>query len=166
LKINILDLEFNCEYFYIRSNSIVEKISFNNRTFYSKYKKITTPLTSILVKQHQNHDIQLALPLIEDNRVNYLVIEYYQEDWKAFYALVKNLLKNLHINLYYSYIDEKDILLQIFIPRDNIGIEIAYKEVENIKHLLNIKLKKSYKIFPNTNLPKNYNIITLPQKKI
>jgi len=166
LKINILDLEFNCEYFYIHSNSIVEKINFNNRTFYSKYKKITTPLNPILLKQHQNHDIHLALPLIEDNRVNYLVIEYYQEDWKGFYALVKNLLKNLHIKLFYSYRDEKKMLLQIFIPRDNIGIETAYKEAENIKFLLNLKHKKSYKIFPNSNLPKNYNIITLPQKKI
>jgi len=166
LKINIFDLEFNCEYFYIHSNSIVEKITFNNRIFYSKYKKVTTPLTSILLKQHQNHDIHLALPLIEDKRVNYLVIEYYQEDWRAFYALVKHLLKNLHINLYYSYRDEKKMLLQIFIPRDNISLEVAYKEVENIKYLLNLKLKKSYKIFPNSNLPKNYNIITLPQKKI
>ena len=58
------------------------------------------------------------------------------------------------------------MLLQIFIPRDNIGLEVAYREVENIKYLLNLKLKKSYKIFPNSNLPKNYNIITLPQKKI
>jgi len=166
LKINILDLEFNCEYFYIHSNSIVEKINFNNRIFYSKYKKLTTPLTHILLKQHQNHEIHLALPLIEENKVNYLVIEYYQEDWKAFYALVKNLLKNLNIKLYFSYRDEKMILLQIFIPRDNISIEVAYKEVEEIKYLLNLKLKKSYKIFPNSNLPKNYNIITLPQTKI
>ena len=166
MKINILDLEFNCEYFYIHSNSIVEKINFNNRIFYSKYKKVTSPLTPILLKQHQNHDIELALPLIEEDRVNYLVIEYYQEDWKAFYALVRNLLKSLDINLYYSYRDEKEMRLQIFIPRENIHLEIAYKEVENIKYLLNLKLKKSYKLFPNPNLPKNYNIITLPQKKI
>ncbi len=166
MKINIFDLEFNCEYFYIRSKSIVEKITFNNRVFYSKYKKITSPLTPILLKQHQNHDINLALPLIENNRVNYLVIEYYQEDWKAFYSLIKYLLKNLHIDLYFSYRDEKELLLQIFIQRDNIDLETAYKEVENIKYLLNLKLKKSYKIFPNSNLPKNYNIITLPQKKI
>jgi len=108
----------------------------------------------------------LALPLIEENRVNYLVIEYGQEDWKAFYALVKNLLKNLNIKLYFSYRDEKMMLLQIFIPKDSVDINIAYKEVENIKYLLSLKLKKSYKIFPNSNLPKNYNIITLPRTKI
>ncbi len=166
MKINIFDLEFESKYFYIYTNSIVEKITFNNRVFYSKYKKITTPLTPMLLKQHQNHDIKLALPLIEKSRVNYLVLEYYQEDWRAFYALVKHLLKNLNINLYFSYQDEEEMLLQIFIPRDNIALDIAYKEVENIKSLLNTKLKKSYKIFPNKNLPQNYNIIAIPHKKI
>lgn len=166
MKINIFDLEFNCEYFYIHSNSIVEKVTFNNRVFYSKYKKITTNLTHILLQQHKKGDIKLAVPLIVDNRVNYLVIEYYQEDWRAFYALVKQLLKNLNINLYYSYLNEKELPLQIFIPRDNINIDIAYKEIENIKSLLNLKLKKSYKLFPNKNLPQNYNIIPLPHKKL
>ena len=166
MKINIFDLEFNCEYFYIHSNSIVEKITFNNRVFYSKYKRISTPLTSILLEQHYNNDIQLALPLIEKDKVNYLVIEYYQEDWRAFHALVKYLLKSLEIKNYFSYKNQKGNQLQVFIKRDNIPLEIAYKEVEEIKFLLNLKSKKSYKVFPNSNLPKNYNIITIPQQKL
>jgi hypothetical protein len=166
LKINIFDLEFDCEYFYIHSSSIVEKITFNNRVFYSKYQKMSTPITPILLQQHYNHDIHLALPLIENNRTNYLVIEYYQEDWKSFYALVQYLLKSLDIKAHTSYIDTKENRLQIFIKRENIPLEIAYKEVEEIKYFLNLKSKKSYKIFPNRNLPKNYNIITIPHKKL
>ena len=166
MKINIFDLEFNCEYFYIHSNSIVEKIIFNNRVFYSKYKKISTPLTPILLQQHYNHDVQLALPLIKNDKVNYLVIEYYQEDWKSFYALVQYLFKSLHIKEYFSYRDNKEERLQLFIKRENISLEKAYREVEEIKYFLNLKSKKSYKIFPNSNLPKNYNIITIPQQKI
>jgi len=166
LKINIFDLEFNCEYFYIHSDSIVEKITFNNRVFYSKYEKVSTPLTPILLKQHYNNDVQLALPLIEEDRVNYLVIEYYQDDWKAFHALIQYLFKSLHITEYFSYQNKKSEHLQLFIKRENILLETAYKEVENIKYLLNLKSKKSYKIFPNSNLPKNYNIITIPQQKV
>jgi len=166
LKVTLLDLEFDYNYFYIYSHSIVEKITFKNRVFYSKYKKVSTPLTPLLIQQHYRDDIQLALPLIENDRVNYLVIEYYQEDWKSFHALIKYLLKNLAIKEYFSYNNKREKHLQIFIKRESIPLETAYKEIENIKYLLNIKTKKSYKLFPNSNLPKNYNIITIPQQKI
>jgi len=166
LKIQIDDLEFNSDYFYIQSKSIVEKIIFNNRTFYSKYEKISTPITPILFKQHQDNEVALALPLIENNMVNYLVIEYLQEDWKTFSALIQHLLKTLEIYQYTIYRNPKKELLQIFIPRFNISLETAYKEVDDIKLILEFKSKKSYKIFPNRNLPQNYNIITLPSKKI
>ena len=166
MKILIDDLEFNSDHFYIQSNSIVEKIVFNNRTFYSKYHPIYTPLNSLLLSQHQNNEITLALPLIEQEYVNYLVIEYTQENWKGFYSLVKHLFKSLNIEEFVSYRNEKKELLQIFIKRANTPLETAYKEVENIKCLLEVKSNRGYNILPNRNLPKNYNIITLPQEKI
>ena len=166
MKITIDDLEFNSEYFYVQSKSIVEKISFNNRTFYSKYEKIFTPLTSILLKQYQDDALTLALPLIEGERVNYLVIEYLQEDWKTFQALVVHLFKTLNITEYVMYQNPKKELLQIFISRKNTPLERAYEEIEEIKNLLELKSKKSYKLYPNKNLPKNYNIITFPLQKI
>ena len=166
MKIQIDDLEFNSDYFYIQSKSIVEKISFNNRTFYSKYEKNPMPISPILLKQHQDNEVSLALPLVENNRVNYLVIEYLQEDWKTFSALIQHLFRTLEIKNYSIYRNPKKELLQIFIPRENISLDKAYKEVDNIKLVLEFKSKKSYKFFPNKNLPQNYNIITLPYQKI
>jgi hypothetical protein len=166
LKIQIDDLEFNSDYFYIQSKSIVEKISFNNRTFYSKYEKTLMPISPILLQQHQDNQVSLALPLIENNRVNYLVIEYLQEDWQQFSALIQHLFKTLKIKKFLIYRNPKKELLQIFIPRKNIPLKTAYDEVEEIKLSLEFKSKKSYKIFPNRNLPQNYNIITLPSQKI
>jgi len=166
LNIKVLDLEFNSEYFYIQRNSIVEKITFNNRTFYSKYEKFPTPISPILLEQHYKNELTLALPLVENSMVNYLVIEYYQEDWNSFYSLIKHLFKTLNIQDYFTYKNPNKNLLQIFIVRDQMPIDIAYDEVEILEHNLNIKSNKSYKIFPNRNSPKNYNIIRLPFKII
>ena len=142
MKIAILDLEFSSECYYIQNRSIVEKIVFNNRTFYSKFEKVTTPLTPVLLQQHQQNEITLAVPLVEENQVNYIVIEYHQEDWQSFYSLVKHLLKSLGIHNFLSYRNEKKELLQLFIPREHIPLKKAYEEVENIKHHLEIKSKK------------------------
>lgn len=162
MKIQIDDLEFNSDYFYIQGDTIVEKIIFNNRTFYSKYKKITTPLNKKLIEQYKKDELSLALPLIEDDMVNYLVIEYYQEDWQSFYSLIKHLFKTLDINDYVAYKNPNKELLQIFILRSNTPLNSAYEEVDKIKQTLELKSKKSYRIFPNRNSPKNYNIITFP----
>ena len=167
MKIHVLDLEFSNDHYYIQNKSIVEKVTFNNRTFYSKFEKVTTALTPILLRQHQQNETTLAIPLVEKNDlVNYLVIEYHQEDWSSFFSLLKHLLKSLEINEFMAYRNIKKELLQLFIPREHIALEQAYKEVENIKHHLELKSKKSYKIYPNINLPKNYNIITLPIEKL
>jgi hypothetical protein len=166
LKIELLDLEFNSEYFYIQKKSIVEKVTFNNRTFYSKFEKYKMPISFDLLQEHKNNGISLAVPLVEENFVNYIVIEYQQDDWNVFYSLLKHLLKSLDIVDFQAYINTDKELFQLFIPRDKMGLDIVYKEVENIKHLLELKSKKSYKIYPNKNLPKNFNIITLPTQKI
>ena len=166
MKITVLDLEFSNDHFYIQTNSIVEKITFNNRTFYSKFKKITTEITPLLLEQHQENKVTLAVSLIENNLVNYIVIEYHQEDWSTFYSLLKYLFKSLDISNYMSYQNSKQNLFQIFIPKSNSSLESAYKEIENIKNFLDFKSKKSYKIYPNKLLPKNKNIITLPTKKL
>ena len=166
MKLQIDNLEFHYDCFYVQSRSIVEKIVFNNRTLYSKFEKQKGELTPFLLKQHSNNEINLALPLIEKEMVNYFVIEYVQEDWKNFYALLQHLFKSLNIQEYTAYKNEKKELLQVFISKKSTPLDLAYKEIEDIKHLLSLKSKKSYKIFPNLNLPKNYNIISLPTQKI
>jgi len=166
LKIELLDLEFNGQYFYILKESVVEKVIFNNRTLYSKFEKHQLPINPNLLQQHHNHKITLAVSLIEEEHSNYIVIEYQQEDWHVFYALLKHLLKSLKIVDFQAYFNSNKKHFQLFIPREKMKLESIYREVENIKHLLELKSKKSYKIYPNKNLPKNFNIITLPTQKI
>jgi hypothetical protein len=166
LKIELLDLTFTAEHFYLQKESIVEKVTFNNRTFYSKFERQIGLLNPNLLQQHFKHEISLAVPLVEDNHVNYIVIEYQQDDWKAFYSLIKHLLKSLNIVNFLAYYTEPKELFQLFIPKEKLQLEMAYKEVENIKHLLELKSKKNYKIYPNINLPKNFNLITLPTQNV
>ena len=124
------------------------------------------PIDDNLLVKHYRNELTLALPLINNNVVNYIVIEYQQDDWQMFYSLLKHLLKTLDIQTFLAYKDTKKELFQLFIPENNIALELAYEKVESIKHLLVLKSKQSYKIYPNKNLPKNLNIITLPTQKI
>ena len=166
MKIEIFDLEFDTEFYYIQRDSIVDKIKFNNRTFYSKFEKIDTPPTPLLIEQHLHREFTIALPLITNNHTNYIVLEYEKEESNHFYYLLKYLLKSLYITQFYTYEGSIEKVVQLFIPIRDITLQEAYKKVENIQQLLEIKSFKRCKIFPNKNLPKNYNKITLPIKKM
>ncbi len=166
MKVKIFDLEFNSNFYYIQKDLIVEKIKFANRTLYSKFKKVEEPPTSLLIKQHLQKELIVALPLITNNLVNYIVLEYEKEETNHFYHLLKYLLKSIYIEKFYTYQSIKEKHIQIFIPVKNMSIESVYKEIIKIKQILESNSSKRCKILPNRNLPINYNKITLPIKKM
>jgi len=166
LKIKIFDLEFNTEFYYIQRDTIVDKIKFNNRTFYSKFEKIDRPPTPLLIEQHLHREFTIALPLITNNHTNYIVLEYEKEETNYFYHLLKHLLKSLYITEFYTYEGSTKRVVQIFIPIGDTPLKEAYKKVKNIKQTLELKSSKRCKIFPDENLPKNYNKIIIPIEKM
>ena len=166
MKTEIFDLEFDSDFYFIKRDSIVDKVTFNNRTLYSKFEKVDSPPTPLLIKQHLNRELTLALPLIRNGFVDYIVLEYEKEESNHFFHLIKHLLKLLEIEYFYTYESSKKNSVQIFIPRTELTVESAYNQVEKIERTLELKSSKRCKILPNRNLPIKYNKITLPIKKM
>ncbi len=98
--------------------------------------------------------MKVALPLIQDGRVNYILLEYQKEEGNRFYYLLKHTLKSLYIEKFYTYLSAKNGYIQIFIPVENIPLESAYELVERIDRELETKFSKRVPtIIPNRNLP-------------
>ena len=165
MKAKIFDLEFDSDFYFVQKDSIVDKVIFDNRTLYSKFEKVDKPPTALLIEQHLNREITIALPLIKNNHVNYIVLEYEKEKNNHFFHLIKHLLKLLEIELFYTYESSKKNYIQIFIPIKS-TVETIYNQVEEIERILELKSSKRCKILPNRNLTIKYNKITLPVKKM
>jgi hypothetical protein len=166
LKITIFDLHFDVDSYYIKRDSIVDKITFNNRTLYSKYEKIAIFPTQLLINQHLNGELIVAVPLISNKTTNYIVIEYEKESSNRFYYLLKQILKSLYIETFYTYKSSKKNHVQIFIPFENFTLEQAYEIIEKIEYTIEFKANKRCKILPHKHFPEIYNKITLPIKKM
>ncbi len=166
MKITIFDLHFDVDSYYIKRDSIVDKITFNNRTLYSKYEKIALAPTKLLINQHLNRELIVAVPLISNNTTNYIVIEYEKESSNRFYYLLKQILKSLYIEKFYTYESSKKNHVQIFIPFENFTLEQAYEIIEKIEYTIEFKANKRCKILPHKHFPEIYNKITLPIKKM
>jgi len=164
--LKVFDLEFSPDYYYIKRSTIVEKITFNNRTFYAKFERIDEPLTPLILEQHFHREYTIAVPLVKNNRSNYLVIEYKGEEHQRFFHLIKHLFKTLDIKNYHIY-EGKDVeRLQVFIEVNQLTLEEADAQLQKLSDALKEKMTKKWKCLPSSSLPKEYNIVTLPYKRI
>ncbi len=162
----VFDLELHGSHYYIKRNAIVKKITFNNRTFYAKFERINEPLTPILIEQHLHREYTIAVPLVKNNCTNYLVIEYKGEEHQQFYHLTKHLFRTLDIKDYHIY-EGKDVeRLQVFIKVNNLTLEDADTKLQKFSDTLKEKMTKKWKCLPSISLPKEYNIVTLPYKRL
>ena len=158
----VFDLTFEVDHYYIKRSAIVEKISFNNRTFYAKFERIDETPSPLLLAQHLDRQYAIALPLIKDGHTNYLVIEYKGDEYARFYHLIKHLFKTLEVEDYHIYQGKDKERLQVFIAVDRLELEEAQRQLDMYSDALKSKMVKKWKTLPSLNLPEDYNIVTLP----
>ena len=162
----VFDLEFSTDHYYIKRSTIVEQIQFNNRTFYAKFERIDEPLTPLLLKQHQDRQYTIAVPLLKNNLTDYLVIEYKGDEYQRFYHLVKHLFKTLDISDYTIYQGKDVERLQVFVEVEKLTLEEADRQLQKLSNALKEKITKKWKCLPSLQLPEAYNIVTLPHKTV
>ncbi len=158
-------LSLNGSHYYVKRRSIVEKITFEHRTFYVKFERIDETLTETVVSQHLNRQYTIAVALLDHGRINNLVLEYRGGKPARFYHTSKHLLHTLQIEDYQYYKGKKSNYLQLFIPVDALSLTEADDMIQKISDELQMRLTKEWKCFPDKSLPECYNIITLPYQK-
>jgi len=166
LAIKVFDLEFDDECYFIKRPSIVQTIEFDNRTFYAKFECVKESLTKLVIQQHQNRDFTIATPLIQNNQVRYMLIEYDGDEAIKFSYLIKSILSQLGYKKFYIYQGKNEYKIQVFIKVNNLSLSQSSKKLESISNLLLEKLNKKWKLLPSQNLPYEYNIATLPYKEL
>ena len=158
----VFDLDLIDSHYYIKRNSIVEQIPFNNRTFYAKFERIDEPLTPLLLDQHLKREYTIAAPLLKEGYTDYLVIEYKGEEYQRFHHLIRHLFTTLGIERYYIYQGKSKERIQVFIEVGHLSLEEADKQLKELSEMLKAKLTKKWKCLPDVSLPEAYNIVTLP----
>ena len=153
---------FDRRYYYVKRRSIVEKISFDHRTFYAKFERIDEPLTDTVIKQHLDRQYTIAVPLIKEGKSNYLVIEYRGSQPLRFYHMSRHLMHTFQIESCFYFQGKKENYIQLFIPVEALALDEADEMVGKISDALETKMPKEWKCFPDKTLPESYNIVTLP----
>lgn len=151
------------DHYWIKKPEIVSKISFGGRTFFNKYEKVEKMMTTSIINQHLNGEIEIAHSLInEHNKVENIVIDYNGRDPERFYHKAQLLLREEGFINFTAYKTKTEGHLHVYIHKGHTTLQEAYQLGKTISMKLAQKQPKQWRMFPNNEMPPEYQILALP----
>lgn len=151
------------DHYWIKRDTVVDKISFKGRTFYNKFEKVNAPLNQAVINDHLKGDITVAHSLVNKlSKVENIVIDYNGRDPERFYHKTQLLLREEGFINFTAYKSKTEGHLHVYIHKGHTTLHEAIQLGKTLSMKLSAKQPKQWRMFPNDEMPPEYNILTLP----
>jgi hypothetical protein len=151
------------DHYWIKRDSVVDKISFKGRTFYNKFERVNEPLNQSIINRHLKGEITVAHSLINKmNKVENIVIDYNGRDPERFYHKTQLLLREEGFINFTAYKSKTEGHLHVYIHKGHTTLQEAIQLGKMLSMKLAAKQPKQWRMFPNNDMPEAYNILVLP----
>ncbi len=150
------------EGYYIEQESISSYEEIDGHGIYSRYKKFDGQISSELLEEHLNKNINLAISL---KNKNFVIFEYYGKEAYAFGSLLYKFVSQ-DCTLEFDILNYNLDNLTIFIgSKERKGNDIK-KISENLSKKLQNSLQKQWRVLPLNSRPEIGNLLLLPRELI
>jgi hypothetical protein len=150
-------------HYWEKSDTVVDKLTFKGRTFYNKFKKVDSSLSQAVINQHLKGEITVAHSLINAHgKVENIVIVYNGRDPERFYHKAQLLLREEGYINFTAYETKTPGHLHVYIHKGHTTLQEAIQLGKMLSMKLAAKQPKQWRMFPNDEMPTEYNILTLP----
>jgi len=150
-------------HYWQKMPEVCERLRFENRTFFSKYRRIDAPLTDTLINRHRAREITLAHALVNrDGRVPFIVIDYNGDAPRHFYHHAGKVLGTLGYDDMVTFYSKTPQHLHLYIAAGGAALQHAVEMGKIISAKLEEKMQRQWRVFPTDSLPEAYNIMNLP----
>jgi len=151
------------DHYWIKKDTVVDKLTFKGRTFYNKFEKVNATLSQSIINQHINGDITVAHSIVNKHKkVENIVIDYNGRDPERFYHKAQLLLREEGYINFTAYKTKTEGHLRVYIHKGHTTLVEAIQLGKTLSMKLAAKQPKQWRMFPNADMPNEYNILTLP----
>ena len=151
------------DHYWIKRDTVVDKLSFKGRTFYNKFERVNAPLNQLIINKHIKSELTIAHSLVDAKGiVENIVIDYNGRDPERFYHKTQLLLREEGYINFTAYKTKTEGHLHVYIHKGHTTLQEAIQLGKMISMKLAAKQPKQWKVFPTNDLPDEYNILTLP----
>jgi hypothetical protein len=151
------------DHYYVKHTTTQDKVSHNGRTFFDKYERIDKTLTNALINQHLKKEIVIAHDLINARgKVENIVFDYNGRDPQKFYHRAQLMLREEGFINFTAYETGTQGHLHLYVHKGHTTLQEGYQIAKTLSMKLSSKLPKQWKMFPNPDVPPQFNILALP----
>ncbi len=164
-NVDIQLIKMVTDHYYIQRPTIVDKITYNGRTFYNKFERIDAPLTRSVMNDHADGKIVVAHDLINRfDKVENIVFDYNGRNPERFWHRAQLLLRDEGFINFTAYESKTPGHLHLYVHKGHTTHQEAYQLGRLLSSKLATKLPREWRMFPTSDLPREYNILILPYK--
>ena len=150
-------------HYYIKRDTIVNKIEYKGKIFFDKFEKINEPLTYNVMKEHEEGKAIIAHSLINaSDKVENIVFDYNGRTPDRFWHRAQLLLREEGFINFTAYETKTPGHLHLYVHKGHTTLNEACTLANMLSAKLSQKLAKEWRMFPNQDMPKEFNILTLP----
>jgi len=151
------------DHYWLKHDSVIDKINYKGRTFFNKYEKIAKPLNQSVINQHLRKEITVAHSLINQmSKVENIVIDYNGRNPQLFYHKAQLLLREEGYINFTAFETKSPGHLHLYIHKGHTSLQEAVQLGKMLSMKLAAKQPKQWRMFPTQDLPPEYNILNLP----
>jgi hypothetical protein len=151
------------DHYWLKHDTVFDKIEYKGRTFFNKYEKIDKPLNQMIINQHLKKEITVAHSLINRmGKVENIVIDYNGRDPQRFYHKAQLLLREEGFINFTAFETKTPGHLHVYIHKGHTTLQEAIQLGKMLSMKMAAKQPKQWRMFPTQDLPTEYNILNLP----
>ena len=151
------------DHYWQKKDTVVSKLTFKGRTFYNKFEKIDAPLNQAVINKHLKREITVAHSIVNKHgKVENIVIDYNGRDPERFYHKAQLLLRDEGYINFTAYKTKTEGHLHVYIHKGHTTLQEAIQLGKMLSMKLAAKQPKQWRMFPNADMPDEYNILVLP----
>ena len=151
------------DHYWIKDSGIGQKIHHNGRIFYDKFKRVNEPLSRNIIQSHFKKEILVAHSLINDrDKVENIVFDYNGFNAERFWHKAQLMLREEGFINFTAYETKTPGHLHLYIHKGHTTFQEACQLVKMLSMKLSQKMPTEWKVFPNADIPRNFNILAIP----
>lgn len=155
-------IKIDTSHYYRFDNSLMNKVDYNHKIFFDKFRRVDAMLSAEVIKRHLNNEIIVAHSLIKDKKVENIVIDYNGTDDAGFYHKAQLLLRKEGFLNWTAYKSKTRGHLHIYIHKGHTDLLEAYFLSKTLSTKLEKLAPKQWRVLPSSDIPPSFNILVLP----